>query len=673
MSVRLPALFLALALALGIAPLAAQTVPAPTVTSPTANTPRPIPGPVFESPGFTRAVGAGTRTRSGAPGPRNWVQHARYTIDAALDPIAGRVTGRETVTYRNHSPDTLRTVFVYLRQNLFAPGNERIGAAPITGGVTLTRVAIGGQPLTPPDTTAGRRRGRGAAGSYLVQGTVMRVPLATPLLPGDSLVMAFDWSYAPPPSPSDGRQGREGNVFFMGYWYPQLAVYDDIDGWVTDPYLSQAEFYMDPADYDVRLTVPYGWTVGATGLLINPADVLTSSARDSLAAVRRSGRVIRLFAPGQDPATVFARRGATTTWQYRARDVRDFAWGASNEQAWDATRALVTRQGAAPDTVDIHSFFRLTARAAAWNLGGARFTRDAIEKLSDWLWPYPWPTMSSMEGVLTGGGMEYPMMTVMQPWPDTLSLAGDLMHETGHMWFPMQVGSNETRFPWMDEGFTQFNVAQTMAVLYGAPRTGGRPNDAEAGQRQEYLRFARAGQDYSLMLPGDGYPGDRYMLFYNKTAQVLAALRSVMGADTFHDALVRYGRDWTGRHPQPYDFFNAMNRAGGKDLSWFWQTWFYHGWPLDQAIADVATRGDSTVITVEDHGMAPMPVRLRVTHADGSVQNIELPVTVWLGGSRRATASVAAKSAVTRVEIDAAGDFPDIDRSNQVWPRKSQS
>ncbi len=649
------------------APLAAQTQPAPTITPPSATSPRPLPGPVYESTGFTQAVATGTRTRTGQPGTRNWVQHARYVIAARLDPVAGRVSGTEQVTYLNKSPDTLTTVFVYLRQNIFAPGASRIGDAPVTGGVTLSEVSVGGQAYSPPDTTAGRRRGRAGAGTYLVQGTVMRLPLGAPLLPGDSVSMSFAWSYAPAPPPSDGREGREGNVFFMGYWYPQVAVYDDVDGWVTDPYLGQAEFYMDPADYDVQLTVPYGWTVGATGKLVNDAVVFTPAALDSLRAARRSGRVIRMYAPGGDAAAVFRRIGPESNWHYRATDVRDFAWGASNEQAWDATRALVKRPGAAPDTVDIYSFFRLTNRAAAWNVGGARFTRDAIEKLSDGLWPYPWPTMSSMEGILTGGGMEYPMMTVMQPWSDTLSLAGDLMHETGHMWFPMMAGSNENHFPWMDEGFTQYDVAQAMKVIYGAPRTGGRPNDSEEGQRQQYLLFARAGRDYSLMIPGDEYPSDRFMLHYNKTAQVLVALRSIIGPERFHEALVRYGTAWTGRHPQPYDFFNAMNAAAGKDLSWFWQTWFYHGWPLDQAIAGVSVRGDSTTVTVEDRGLAPMPVRLKFTHADGSVHDVELGVNVWLDGSRRATATIVTPSPVVRVEIDAAKDFPDMDRTNQVW------
>lgn len=665
-----PRLLLLITFATAATTLSAQSIPAPWL-DPAAPTSvgRPIPGPVFESPAFSRAVEAGTRTRTGVPGPRNWVQHARYDIAATLDPVAGRVSGTESVTYFNNSPDSLGMLFVYLRQNVFAEGSPRRGSVPITGGVTLSRVAVAGQAYSPPDTSRGARSQRAAPNRYLVDGTVMRLPLADPLLPGDSISLAFEWSYAPAPSPSDGREGREGNVFFMGYWYPQVAVYDDVSGWVTDPYLSGAEFYMDPADYDVRLTVPYGWTVGSTGSLQNSVDVLTMAARDSLVLARTNGRVIRMFRPGQNPAGVFLKSGTTTSWHFVANNVRDFSWSSSNEQVWDATRALVRHQRSAPDTVDIHSFFRLSDRAAGWNLGGARFTRDAIETLSTTLWPYPWPTMSSVEGILTGGGMEYPMMTVMQPWPDTLSLAGDLMHETGHMWFPMMAGSNETRHVWMDEGLTQYDVAQAMKLIYGAPRSGGRLNDSEEGQRVAYLRLARAGKDNALMISGDNFPQDRSMLSYNKTAQVLVALRSIMGADRFHDALVAYGHAWTDRHPEPFDFFNAMSTAAGQDLSWFWQTWFYHDWSLDQAIKAVVVSGDSTAITVEDRGMAPMPLRLRVTHADGTRKDLEVPVRVWLEGSRRITVKVASKSAVVRVEIDADGDFPDLDRSNQVWPK----
>ena len=607
---------------------------------------------MYEPAAFSRAVLRGTRTRTGVPGPGNWVQHPRYTIQATLDAQRHRVHARETVVYRNAAPDSLLQLAVHLRQNAFAAGSPRRDSAPITGGVTLGRVAVDGRTLTP--------------GQYSVNGTVMWIPLIRPLFPGDSVRLDFAWSYSPPLSPADGRQGREDHLYFMGYWYPQVAVYDDVNGWVAEPYLLGAEFYMDPADYDVQVTVPRGWTVGATGTLQNAAAILSRAARDSLGAARTSGRIVRVLTPDSSAARVFTSgAGRTTMWHFKATDVRDFAWGTSDRYAWDATRALV-----GSDTVDISSFFRLSAPAAAWRIGGARYTRDAVQQLSADLWPYPYPQMTSMEGVLDGGGMEYPMMTLMQPWADTLSLAGDLMHETGHMWFPMQVGSNETRYPWMDEGFTQFNTAQAMRVLYGEPRrgAGGRPNDAEIGQRAAYLRAARAGQEAPLMLHGDEFPrGLSYVMNYNKTAQVLAALRAVLGPATFRRAFVEYGRRWIGRHPEPWDFFNSIAATANRDLSWFWTTWFYQTWPLDQAIESVMPAGDSIVITIVDRGLAPMPVRLAVTRAGGVVERLDLPVDVWLSGARRAVVRVGREPRIARVELDPEGVFPDLEPQDQTW------
>ena len=360
------------------------------------------------------------------------------------------------------------------------------------------------------------------------------------------------------------------------------------------------------------------------------------------------------------------------TWHFIAPAVRDFAWGTSDQYVWDATRALVRDSARATvDTVNIYSFYRQHPSALAWALGGARFTRDAIEQHSIYLWPYPWPTMTSMEGVLDSGGMEYPMMTLMQPWADTLSLAGDLMHETGHMWFPMQVGSNETRHPWMDEGFTQYDVAQGMRPLYGEPRSGGRPGDSEQGQRALYVAAARGGHDMTLMWPGDLYPEDWYfIMYYDKTAAVLAALRGLIGEETFHRAYREYGRRWIGKHPYPYDFFNTMSDVAGRNLDWFWTTWFYEPWPLDQAIASVEQQGDSTAITIEDRGLAPMPVTLAITRADGETQRLTLPVDVWLTGARRYLVRVPSSPVITRVVIDPDNLFPDVDRANQAWANR---
>jgi hypothetical protein len=652
------------------APLCAQSRPAPTVTSDgILASPRPIPGAVYESVPFTRAVQKGTRTRTGLPGAGNWVQHARYTIDATLDPATNTVTGTEHVVYLNNSPDTLPFLMVHLRQNVFKAGSERhdIGS-PVTDGMKLTRVVASGVALDSQNAPRRRSRGVAASSGYLVNGTVMRVSLPKPLIPHDSVALDFAWSYIPALTPADGREGRDDHLYFMGYWYPQIAVYDDVEGWVADQYILSVEFYMDPADYDVHVTVPRGWVVGATGTLLNADAILSASARTKLAEARHTGAVMTISKPGDGDAAFAAKDLAAVTWHFTAPDVRDFAWGTSDRYVWDATRALVADPGQKADTVDIYSFYRLHAPAAAWAIGGARFTRDAIEQLSKYLWKYPWPSMTSMEGVLTGGGMEYPRMTLMQPWADTLSLAGDLMHETGHMWFPMMVGSNESRAPWMDEGITQFDEAQGLRPLYGEPRKGGRIADTEQGQRLLYTRVAIAGQDQALMTRGDLFPSDLYnIIVYDKTAQVLAALRGTIGEETFHRALREYGRRWVDKHPYPNDFFNTFDNISRQDLSWFWSTWFYNAWPLDQAIGGVVQDGDSLAITIEDHGLAPMPVKLAVTRTDGTVERIDIPVYVWLKGARVYVTRVARGSEVTRVEIDPDGLFPDINRTNQVW------
>ena len=668
-ALKLRSALLPLSFALIAAPfaLSAQARRTPSIRPDSSARRRPIPGAVIVPPAFSRAIANGTRTRTGEPGPRGWVQHARYSIDASIDPATNTLAGSERVVYLNNSPDTLAKLAVYLRQNVFRAESPRRDNAPLTDGMKLGKVVVNGSTLMEPfssDDDAPHSRPRAG---YDVDGTVMWLTLRAPLLPHDSATLDLAWSFIPPLTPSDGREGRDDHLYLMGYWYPQIAVYDDVNGWMADPYLLEAEFYMDPADYDVRITAPRGWVVGATGSLVNAADVLSATARARLAQARNTGAVVTISKPG-DADAAFASQAPSVTWHFTAPNVRDFAWGTSDRYQWEATRALITSANGKRDTVDVYSFFRLDARASAWAAGGARFTRDAVQQLSSYLWEYPWPTMTSMEGVLTSGGMEYPRMTFMQPWADTLSLAGDLMHETGHMWFPMQVGSSETRFPWMDEGFTQFDAAQGMRQLYGEPRPGGRIADQEPGQRALYIRRALAGQDQILMTPGDLFPPDLYnVMYYDKTAQILSALRGMLGERTFHRAYREYGRRWTGRHPYPYDFFNTIEVVSKKDLSWFWSSWFYEAWPLDQAIAGVKNEGISVAITIEDRGLAPMPIELAVTRADGKVERVHVPASVWLTGARTYVAHVPRGSAIMKVELDPDAWFPDVDRTNQLW------
>ncbi len=624
------------------------------VNAQTAGAARPRPYPVFETPGFARAVKAGTRTRTGQPGAKYWQQYAKYHIEAGLDPVTQKVNGKETIHYFNHSPDTLYYLAVYLRQNVFKPDAVRNTRLPLTDGMQIKHVAVNGAAL------AETKRNNFEAG-YTIEGTIVWLRLPQKLMPKDSLVVAFDWSYTPPPAPGDGRQGQDGEVFFMGYWYPQLAVYDDVSGWVTDPYLSMSEFYMGYADYDVRLTVPQNWLVAATGTLQNPSEILSATTQARLAEALRADKVVHVVKE-QDRKQVFLHpEKAANTWHFRAITVRDFAWASSNRYLWDATRALVGPPGK-PQAVAIHNFYRDKLEAGAW-VHGARYNRVATEFLSRFLWPYPYPQMTSVEGILDGGGMEYPMMTVIQSYRDTLRLAGNLMHEIGHMWFPMNVGSDENRYPWQDEGLTQFNSAVGVRELFGFDRS--------VSGRETYLHTARRGREVELMRHGNLFPMQDvyYALPYNKTAAILFALRALLGEEVFLRAYREYGQRWRNKHPQPYDFFNTFNDVGGRDLSWFWRTWFYETWTLDQAIASVQTVADSIEILVEDRGLAPMPARLTITREGGQTELHEIPVDVWLAGAQRHTLRISKNPVLTRVEIDAENNFPDIDRTNQVWQK----
>jgi len=629
----------------------AVNAPAPVPSAQTAAA-RPLPYPIFETPGFKRAVERGTRTRTGEPGPRYWTQYARYALRAELDPKDKRLTGDARARYQNRSPDTLRYVAVNLYQNLFAPGAARNVEVPPTTGMTLLRVTAQGHPLPQlRDVDASVQPG------FQIEGTIAWIRLPTPLAPGGAADFEFSWEYT---VPADGapRSGTDGEVFMIAYWYPQFAVYDDVNGWQTDWYMGNAEFYMDYADYDVALTVPAGWLIGATGELKNAAEVLTPETRERLAEARRSPEVVHVVteadrAPGRSTTT---GAGGKVTWLFEAHNVRDFAWGTSDKYLWDATRA---------DSATINAFYRPSRIVWAWDQS-ARYARHAIEFLSGFLWPYPYPQMTALDGVVSCSGMEYPMITCIGGQRDTLGLYSVTVHEFGHMWFPMQVGSDEKRHAWQDEGLTRFNQAQAMRSFFGG-------YDLERIVRDSYLGFARTGGEVELMRHGDLYPVGTpaySVASYQKMATNLVALRALLGNDVFMQAYREYGRRWIGRHPTEYDFFNTFNDVSKRDLSWFWRTWFYETWTLDQAIAGVEVRGDSATITIEDRGLAPMPVRLAITRQGVSaVERQEIPVNIWLHGERHATLRVAATPKIVKVEIDPENAFPDIDRTNNRWGR----
>lgn len=617
-----------------------------------AQSQRPTPYPVIPTPQFERAVEQGTRTATGEPGPAYWTNRADYTIRATLSPETKRLHGTETIRYHNNSPDELPFVLIHLRQNLHKANAMRNRIVPITSGMEISEVKAGGEALQEGATE--REAG------YRSRGTLMQVLLPEPLSPGSTAELAFTWSFDVPELGAP-RMGQDGEVFYVAYWYPQLAVYDDVNGWKADQYMGNGEFYMDYGDYDVEITVHEGWVIGATGTLQNPEGVLSEQTRTRLAEAAHTRETVSIVGENERAAGVstVATDTGQLTWHFKADNVRDFAFGTSNLYVWDATTANVgDRDGdGQDDTAMIHAFYR--PDRPAWNRS-AEFAQFAIEHLSKTIMPYPYPHMTTVEGII-GGGMEYPMITLIGGARNDRSLFGVTYHEIGHMWFPMVVGQDEKQYTWMDEGLTSFNANEGASDFW--------QEDAWDPARQGYYRIAGSGVEVEPMRHADDYPDGtpaRGIAGYSKPAVSLHALRGMIGEARFRPIYQEYARRWAFKHPQPYDLFNTFEDQLGEDLDWFWRTMFYETWTLDQAVASVEQNGEQVVVTIEDRGLSPMPTPVRVTYEDGRMAEQVVPVATWLNGEREATLTFD-PGAVTRVEIDPDQFFPDVDRENNVW------
>lgn len=632
------------------------------LSSASAQSPRPVPAPVVRPPEFARAIARGTRSATGEPGPRYWQQYARYQLRARLDVGAKRLEGTARIRYLNRSPDTLGLLALHLHQNLHAPGVVRNESQEVTGGVDLTSLSAGGQALGP---------GQGPEPSYAVDGTILRVRPPAPVLPGDSIELSLTWAFRVPQR-SSGRMGwSRDDLFFVAYWYPQMAVYDDVVGWQTDPYLGSAEFYAGFADYDVEIAAPEAWIVMATGSLANEAAVLDEGVRGRLRLAEQSDTVVRVVTPEVVQSGRVTARSATgwLTWHYRAVRVRDVAFSATRNGLWDATRTAVgDRDGdGTPDYARVDALYR--ADAALWR-HTARFGQHAVAALSRFTGlPYPWPHMSAVEGAgIIGGGMEFPMMTLIGNYNgrSDSALYYVIAHEFGHMWVPMTVGTDERRYGWMDEGTTSFNENQVRKEFFPG-------RDHDDGDRQGYVEAARSGSESEMMRWTDYlYPGQNGIASYSKPATTLVTLRALLGDSLFLQAYRTYLRRWAFRHPKPWDFFHTVNHVTGRNLDWFWRSWYYETWTLDHAVAAVESGPQETRIIVEDRGLVPMPARLTITLEDGRTLQEEVPVEHWLAGARRAIVTIPAGRTVRSVEIDAAGAFPDVDRTNNRWPQDNR-
>jgi hypothetical protein len=626
----------------------------------TATRPRWSLRPVPVSRAFERAVARGTRTLDGRPGPEYWQQRVEYRITAELNPANARIQAEESILYHNRSPDTLQYLLLHLYQNVFAEGAQRTRRVPITGGMTLERVTVDGQTARAGESQRGRP-------SYRVDGTVMRLELPRPLLPGGLVGLDVAWHFTVPPrgAPRTGHDDHE--VFVVAQWYPQVATYDDLHGWHDLPYWSNGEFYLEYGDFDVELTVPEGWLVGASGTLENAEEVLTPRTTERLRAALAGDEVVRVITADELQAgdATLLEPGGQLTWRFAARGVRDFAFATSNRYLWDATRALSpdANGDGRQEVVAVHTFYR--PEAAAWRRA-AEYVRHALGFHARNWHPYMYPKIVAAEGPI--GGMEYPMLVFIGAPTDPRALYAVLSHEVAHQWWSMLVGSNETRYAWQDEGLTTYVEDLSVNDFFD-------DFDPAPDTRASYLAIAGTDAERPIMTQPDLFGiGPQYgVAAYTKPGTLFRTLAAVVGEERLHAALRVYATRWLRKHPAPWDLFHTIEDVAGRDLDWFWMPWFFDTAVLDQAViavdVSVLPNGERVVITVEDQGDAPLPVPITITLATGETRTVTLPVEPWLEGRIRQQTIIELPSAVQKVEIDAEQRYPDVDRADNVWVR----
>jgi hypothetical protein len=542
-----------------------------------------------------------TRAASGAPGPKYWQQRADYRIKVALDERRHRLTGSQTITYVNRSPDPLSYLWLQLDQNVFRDDSiSRRSETAATSGTRRDSVG-GGDSLSFSairrhqafqDREYGFELGAVTSGGRRLKtttnDTMLRVDLPAPLRPGQSIVLALDWAFNIVDEAAVGaRSGyeyfRESDtyLYFLAQWFPRLAAYTDYTGWQHKQFLGRGEFTLEFGDYDVEITVPADHVVSATGVLQNPAEVLTAEQRARLKRAETAKSPVFIVTPEEAKANEKEGTAANRTWRFRAQNVRDFAWASSRKFIWDA---MGHRQDDAATPLVMAMSFYPNEAEPIWSKYSTQAVVHTMDVYSRFSFAYPYPTAQSVN-TWERGGMEYPMITFngYRPTPDEKSgkvtysrnvkygLIGVIIHEIGHIYFPMVVNSDERQWTWMDEGLNTF--LEYTAELEWEDRF---PAFGDKTNVLDYITdYMRSANQVPIMTNSESIVQFGANAYIKPTAALSVLRETVMGRDLFDHAFREYANRWKFKRPTPADFFRTMEDASGVDLDWFWRGWFY--------------------------------------------------------------------------------------------------
>lgn len=535
------------------------------------------------------------RSAAGAPGERYWQQQVDYDIDVTLDEQARRLSASQTIRYQNNSPHQLKYLWLQLDQNIFKAdsmaersatfGNE-LQSNPIAKPAKISLNQLRRQQFMADNelgfVISNVTDSKGQELKVTIVDTMMRVDLNQPLASNEATEFSLDFAFNIVEEDAVGaRSGyehfeKDGNdIFLLAQWFPRLTAYTDYEAWTNKAFLGSGEFTLEFGDYDVEITVPADHIVSATGELANPSSVLTKTQQARLEQAKTAKRPVFVVTEEEALEKEKSHSKETKTWHFKAQNVRDFAWASSRKFMWDAKGY---QQGGGEQPLVMAMSFYPKEGGDLWKKYSTESVIHTMEVYSRFSFDYPYPTAQSVNGPV--GGMEYPMITFNGPRTKlqddgtrTYSLAekrfliGVVIHEIGHIYFPMIVNSDERQWTWMDEGLNSFLDGVAGREWDPTIPWGVEPRDIAAYMKSEHQTPIMTQSDSVLRLGPNAY---------TKPAAALNILREViLGRELFDFAFKEYAQRWKYKRPTPADFFRTMEEASGVDLDWFWRGWFY--------------------------------------------------------------------------------------------------
>ncbi|GAB4333938.1 MAG: M1 family metallopeptidase [Flammeovirgaceae bacterium] len=584
--------------------------------------------------------------------PDRWQQKAIYTMEVDLDVKTHKFTGKQKLEYTNNSPDELKKVFYHLYFNAFQPNSE---------------MDIRSRTIEDPDRRVGSRifylkeneigiqkvkslKMNGKDVKFEHAETILEVTLNESIKPKTTAIFEMEFEgQVPLQIRRSGRDNAEGIAYSMAQWYPKMAEYD-YQGWHANPYIGR-EFYGVWGDFDVKITLDASYVVASTGYLQNPKEVGHGYYGKEKGKPNKDGKL---------------------TWHFKAPNVHDFTWAA------DPDYKHVIAQ--VPDGPEVHFFYQENQQTATWEKL-PEYTVKAIQLMSKYFGKYPYNVYNVVQG--GDGGMEYAMLTLITGHRNIESLVGVMTHELAHSWFQMVLGTNESLYAWMDEGFTEYATNKVTSELFG------QQGDPQLESYPTYFNLAKSGKEEPLTTHADHFKSNYAysMAAYGKGAVFLHQLSYIIGQENLDKTMLAYFDTWKFKHPNCLDFIRIAEKISGLELDWYIEYFVFTTKQIDYGIRNVISVDNNTYITFEKIGDMIMPLDFRVEFVDGAMQDYYIPLALLRGEKPQENKDIKREilpdwrwviptytvslpysgAKIRRIIIDPTSRMADIDPSNNVF------